>query len=104
MHATTAHDWSAWDLQTWVTLGLGLLALAYLVRRWWPRRSRPATSCGTGQGSSTAASGCSSCEGCGTGQGTPMRDHRSERRGLPPASASSVRTVHTVQWPPPRPH
>lgn len=101
MNAATAHDWSAWDWQTWVTLGLGLLALAYLVRRWWPRRSRPATSCGTGQGRSTAARGCSSCEGCGTGQGTPMRDHRSERRGLPPASAPAV---HTVQWHPPRPH
>lgn len=97
MNATPAHVWPVWDWQAWVTLGLGLLALAYLVRRWWPRRHRPAAACGTGVngGVGGAANGCSTCGSCGSGTGTPLRDHR--------CAAPSVPAEQPVQWQPPRP-
>lgn len=83
------------DWQTWVTLAIGLLALAYLVRRWWPRTGAiPADTdgngCGTGQpgastgaytgaytGASTGASsgGCQGCSGGCSAPTTPMRWH-----------------------------
>ncbi|MFY9460669.1 hypothetical protein [uncultured Aquabacterium sp.] len=73
--AHSGQTWQSW--QTWITLAIGLLALAYLVRRWWPRRgaahlAQGGTHCGTGtptaSGSALASSACQSCSGgCGSG-------------------------------------
>lgn len=98
--ATPMHTSQVLDWQTWVTFGLGLLALAYLVRRWWPRRTRSAGSCGTG-GAGDTDSACGSCHGCGTGQGTPVRDHRSRdpmASLVPPAAEKNA--VQPVHWHP----
>lgn len=106
MAPVTAHATQALDWQTWVTFGLGLLALAYLVRRWWPRRAQTAASCGTGN-TTGSASGCSSCNGCGSGQGTlPMRDHRSSPSAAEPPAAPPMhrQAVQPVHWHPPRAH
>lgn len=91
----TAHDW-----QTWVTMAIGLLALAYLVRRWWPRSggarlAQGGTHCGAGTpGVPTASGGCQTCSGgCGSGPATPSRDHRATARAVPGAE--------TVHWHPP---
>ncbi len=96
-----AHDGQAW--QTWVTLAIGLLALAYLVRRWWPRtgghsRTQAGNPCGTGTPgvpTASASGGCQACSGgCGSGPATPSRDHR--------ATAHSAPGAETVHWHPPR--
>ncbi|MFT3859446.1 MAG: hypothetical protein QM742_18750 [Aquabacterium sp.] len=72
------------DWQTLATLGIGLLALAYLLRRWWPaargRMGKSATACGTpagaaSQGGATCGTG-TGCGQCGQSQATPSRDHR----------------------------
>lgn len=73
------------DWQNWVTLGIGLAALIYLVRRWWPTWQglwqRPVSAEGTSceramQGSKAPTSVCGSgCGSCGSA-GTPQRDHR----------------------------
>lgn len=73
------------DWQTGVTLGIGLVALAYLVWRWWPTWrglwQRPASAEGTpceralpGAQVPTATCG-GGCGGCGSAA-TPQRDHR----------------------------
>ena len=73
------------DWQNWVAIGIGLVALAYLVRRWWPTWQwlwqRPVSAEGTSceramQGSNAPTSVCGSgCGSCGSA-GTPQRDHR----------------------------
>lgn len=69
------------DWQAGVTLGIGLVALVYLLRRWWPSWRTPAsapTDACQAQGGSVSAppAACGSgCGGCGTAQ-TPRRDHR----------------------------
>jgi len=68
------------DWQNWVTLGIGLVALIYLLRRWGlGRRPERASAPSCGQlppGESAPASacggGCGSCES----SGMPQRDHR----------------------------
>jgi hypothetical protein len=76
-------------LQTAITLLIGLLASAYLLRRWWPtwrQLWRPAAStntpanqaCHTAPGvsappASACGQGCGQCAGSGA---TPSRDHR----------------------------
>jgi hypothetical protein len=76
-------------LQTTITLLIGLLASAYLLRRWWPtwrQLWRPAAAsaisarqaCHTDQGvnappASACGQGCGQCAGGGA---TPTRDHR----------------------------
>lgn len=99
-----AHGGQSW--QTWITLAIGLLALAYLVRRWWPRKggAHPAhggAHCGTGTPgvpTASASGGCQSCSGgCGSGPALPARDHRAHANGQASANAT-----HAVQWHPPR--
>jgi hypothetical protein len=83
----------AGDWQTWVTLGIGLIALAYLVRRWWPRTPAlpSASTCSTPTASHShrGAGGCGSCQGCGTS----VRDHQSSPQGT---------ATQQVQWHPQR--
>jgi|GEM_PF-2035058 len=93
------HGGQTW--QTWVTLAIGLLALAYLVRRWWPRtgEAHPSESgahCGTSTPSvPTASGGCQSCSGgCGSGAAMPPRDHR--------ATVHAAPSTEAVHWHPPR--
>ena len=88
----------AGDWQTWVTLGIGLIALAYLVRRWWPRTPAlpSASTCSTANPTGSpspghsGSAGCGSCQGCGTS----VRDHQPS-----PAGAATQQ----VQWHPQRP-
>lgn len=67
------------DWQTGVTLGIGLAALAYLLRRWWPawRRlwQRPVSAEGTSCERATTAACGGGCGSCGSA-GMPQRDHR----------------------------
>ncbi len=73
------------DWQNWVTLGIGLIALVYLVRRWGPswralwQRPEPVSTDACERGTSSArapSSACGSgCGGCGAVR-TPKRDHR----------------------------
>lgn len=101
--AHSGQTWQSW--QTWITLAIGLLALAYLVRRWWPGRgaahlAQSGTHCGTGTpgtptASSSASGACQSCSGgCGSGPATPSRTHRATAHAVPGAEA--------VHWHPPR--
>lgn len=80
------------DWQTIATLALGLGALAYVSKRWWPglaglfkaapaHGKAPAKACGqpAANAPSNTASGSASCgSGCGNcGQSaTPVKDHR----------------------------
>jgi hypothetical protein len=80
------------DWQALVSLGIGLAALAYVSKRWWPalaglfgvNKSHAPASDGTTPGSagtcgqtaapsSTCQSGCGSC---GQSSATPTKDHR----------------------------
>ena len=73
------------DWQNWVTLGIGLVALVYLVRRWWPTwrglwqrpLSAEGTACGRAlPGAQAPTSACGGgCGSCGSAA-TPQRDHR----------------------------
>lgn len=70
------------DWQTGITVAIGLAALAYLGRRWWPTwrglwrppTTRP-TGCASGQGEIASPACGSGCGSCGAA-GTPQRDHR----------------------------
>ena len=74
------------DWQNCVAIGIGLVALAYLVRRWWPAWrglwQRPGSAAGTpceraampGAQAPTAACG-GGCGSCGSAA-SPQRDHR----------------------------
>lgn len=73
------------DWQSIVTLAIGLLAAAYLARRWWPgikgllapaaATSSPSlTACGTAK--APAASCSSGCGNCGSAGTAPAKDHR----------------------------
>lgn len=76
------------DLQTIVALALGLLAAAYLARRWWPgvrgvfAKQPPASSlapkkaCGSTQVQAPAASCGNGCGNCGHNGAAPTKDHR----------------------------
>ncbi len=75
MATTMTFDW-----QAALTLGIGLVALAYLVRRWWPSWrvlwQAPASCPTAGEGVRAPASSCAQgCGGCGSAV-TPRRDHR----------------------------
>ena len=65
--------------QNLIATGIGLLALAYLLKRWWPswRALFKTSDAGTGCGASTgAASSCGSgCGQCGSSS-TASKDHR----------------------------
>ena len=73
------------DWQTWVTLGIGLVALAYLVRRWAPSwralwqhpDGMHGMSCDKAPaGAQPPGPGCAAGRGgCGS-SGMPQRDHR----------------------------
>lgn len=86
-------DVLAFDWQTAVTLGIGLAALAYLVRRWWPawrglwQRPESAstmpckqTAPGVSAPAATCGGGCGSCGSAAT----PQRDHRITVQRPPP--------------------
>jgi len=83
------------DWQALVSLGIGVAALAYVGRRWWPalrrllKPSAPLGQAPCGQpheapglataGDQIAAPACGSgsgCGHCGQGQHTPTKDHR----------------------------
>ncbi|MDE1997921.1 MAG: hypothetical protein KGI91_10070 [Burkholderiales bacterium] len=73
-------------VQDWIAIGIGLLALVYLARRWWPSLYalfRPTASgqagCGTTEGESAngASSACGSgCGQCGSARSPAVKDHR----------------------------
>jgi len=73
-----------WDWQAWASLGIGLAAVAYLLRRWWPRTlaTQAASTCDTPNpnAGSITSKGCGSCSGCGTS----VRDHRQATAETPP--------------------
>ncbi|HEX5356320.1 MAG TPA: hypothetical protein VFW93_08875 [Aquabacterium sp.] len=72
------------DWQSLVTLAIGLMAAAYLMRRWWPgfkglfgnpatAASSGSTACGT---KTTSSASCGSgCGNCGH-SAAPGKDHR----------------------------
>lgn len=73
------------DWQSIVTLAIGLLAAAYLARRWWPgikgllapvvaTSSPGVTACGTA--TAPAASCSSGCGNCGSASAASAKDHR----------------------------
>lgn len=63
-------------LQDLLTLLIGLVALAWLLRRWWPARWRPATR-QKGEDCGSPATSCGSgCGQCGGDSSPPARDHR----------------------------
>ncbi|MBI5924271.1 MAG: hypothetical protein HY836_01615 [Aquabacterium sp.] len=72
------------DWQSLTTLGIGLMAVAFLMRRWWPgfkslfgsptvAASPNLTACGTTLTSSTSCG--SGCGNCGH-SAAPSKDHR----------------------------
>lgn len=73
-------------VQDLIAVGIGLLAAAYLARRWWPslkglvQGAPEAPACGSsGTSTSTSASAGSCSAGCGQcGQASPskQKDHR----------------------------
>lgn len=73
-------------VQDWIAIGIGLLALVYLARRWWPGlralwRPPAPMQAGCGQTEGERANGASSACGSGCGQcgsaGSPaIKDHR----------------------------
>lgn len=90
MSATT-FDW-----QSWLACGLGLLAVAHLTRRWWPKRNKhpaagstttpgSATGCGTVEAPSACGGG--GCGSCGSST-TPIRVHRRTSHDTPGATPS----------------
>ena len=81
-------DGAAFDWQSWLACGLGLLAVLHLTRRWWPKRAnRQATgssaAAGPGKGcgpvETPGACGGGGCGTCGT-SATPIRVHRRTSR------------------------
>lgn len=87
-------DATTFDWQSWLACGLGLLAVAHLTRRWWPKRlqrhhrldhtttaSSATPGSGTGCGTVEAPSACAGggCGSCGSST-TPIRVHRRTSR------------------------
>lgn len=74
---------AAFDWQSWLACGLGVLAVLHLTRRWWPqRRHHPTAEAhltpGSGAGCAVeapSACGGGGCGSCGTST-TPIRVHR----------------------------
>lgn len=82
------------DWQSWLACGLGVLAVAHLTRRWWPKRKNhptpgasAATGTGAGCGAVEAPSACGGggCGSCGSST-TPIRVHRRTSRDNPGAT------------------
>lgn len=88
------------DWQTWVTLGMGLMAASYLARRWWPTARglfglsglkaaqaegiAASAGCGTQTMSKTVFSSCHS--GCGQcHKASETRDKPVQWAGRPPS-------------------
>ncbi|MDE2593371.1 MAG: hypothetical protein KGL57_03965 [Burkholderiales bacterium] len=70
-------------VQDLIALGIGLLALTYLVRRWWPsakalfKPGSEAAGCGQpGEGPSGGAACGSGCGQCGQATPRVAKDHR----------------------------
>jgi len=81
-------DGAAFDWQSWLACGLGLLAVLHLTRRWWPKKRTRAPISGA-PATAASSAGCaieapSACEGGGCGAcgttATPIRVHRRTSR------------------------
>lgn len=75
---------TAFDWQSWLACGLGLLAVLHLTRRWWPKPQRQGASSATPAAHGCAVEAPSACGGggcssCGSSE-TPIRVHRRTSR------------------------
>ena len=62
---------------------IGVMAVAYLARRWWPGSKAACHDSGAPAPSATKATGCSgSCNGCGANNAPQVKAHPHPNKGL----------------------